>query len=85
MSRSLHERGDFIREKMGLAILHDLGGEKINANEAAEVDDLMRDLQASGVTFNIDLARNKYYLNAVASWREYKEAQRQNVIESRRV
>jgi len=55
MSRSQHERGDFIREKMGLAILRDLGSGKIDAVEAGNLDDLMRDILASGVTFNMEL------------------------------
>lgn len=76
MSLSRHERGDFIREKMGLSILRDLGKGKITAKEAGETDDLMRDLQASGVTFNLDLAKNERYLMAVEAWRRIKQKEK---------
>jgi hypothetical protein len=69
------KRGDFIREKMGLSILRDLGAEKINAEQSGDVDDLMRDLSGSGTTCNLDLARNEYYLRAVQAWKEFKRGQ----------
>lgn len=77
MSRSQHERGDFIREKMGLAILKDLGASKIDAIQAGDLDDLMRAMRISGVTFDLDLARNPYYLRAVNAWGTHRRAQRE--------
>lgn len=71
MSRSRHERGDFIREKMGLYILKDLGNNKIDAKQASYVDNLMRHLEASGVTYSPDLAIDEYYLKALKEWRKY--------------
>jgi len=62
---------------MGLAILRDLGSGKIDAVEAGNLDDLMRDILASGVTFNMELAINPYYLRAVNAWGEFKRAQRE--------
>lgn len=73
-------RGDFIREKMGLSILHDLGTEKINADQAGGVDDLMRDLSGSGTTCNLDLARNEYYLRAVQAWKDFKRGQEKRSV-----
>jgi hypothetical protein len=78
MSISLRKRGDFIREKMGLSILHELGTGKINAEQAGDVDDLMRDLSGSGTTCNSDLAGNRYYLDAVQAWKKFKRDQKRS-------
>jgi hypothetical protein len=76
MSISLRKRGDFIREKMGMAILKDLGSGKIDAVEAGDLDDLMRDITTSGVTFNMELAANPYYLSAVMAWGKHKRSKK---------
>lgn len=77
MSLSQRTRGDFIREKMGLAILHDLGESKIDSKQAGDIDNLMRDLEASGATVNIELAQNEYYLKAIEAWRKHLETKRE--------
>jgi hypothetical protein len=83
MSRSHYERGEFIRAKMSLYILHDLGDEKINAEQAGDIEDLMRSIETSGMTFNLELAKHEYYQRAIEEWRKYKEAKRQTFKESR--
>lgn len=85
MSRSQHERGDFIREKIGNQILHDLGRGEITAEEAGDIDDLLQDLDAAGTTPNLDLAKHPYYKQAIEAWKKYLADRKKQFAESRRM
>lgn len=84
MKKSQYRRGEFIKAKIGLSILHDLGSGKIDAEQAGDLDNLMREIEMSGVTFNLELAKHPYYQKAIEVWRGYLEAKRQSIIESGR-
>ena len=83
MSYSKFERGKYIRLKMHHLILLDLGGEKINAEQAGDIADLMDGIETAGTTHSQELARNKFYKKAVAEWVKAKQAQRQRFTESK--
>ena len=83
MSYSKYERGNYIRLKMHYFILVDLGKEKINAEQAGDIADLMDGLETAGTTHCSELASNKYYKKAVAEWVKYKEARRQIFAKSK--
>lgn len=84
MKKSQYKRGEFIKAKIGLSILHDLGNGKIDAEQAGDIEDLMREIETSGITFNIELTKHEYYQRAIEAWRECLEAKRQRVIHSGR-
>jgi len=83
MSYSKFERGKYIRLKMHYLILLDLGGEKINAEQAGDIADLMDGIETAGTTHSLELAQNEYYKKAVAEWVKAKQAQRQRFTESK--
>ena len=83
MSYSQYERGKYIRLKMHHLILLDLGGEKINAEQAGDIADLMDGIETDGTTHDIKLAQNEHYKKAVAEWVKAKQAQRQRFMESK--
>lgn len=64
-------------------ILLDLGGGKINAEEAGDVYDLMSGIETAGTTHDPVLAKNEYYISAVAAWVDAKRIHRQRIIESK--
>lgn len=84
MSRSQHERGDFVREKIGNRILFALGKEEITAEEAGDIDDLLRDLGTAGTTSNLELAKHPYYQQAIEAWGKYLKDRQKQFAESRR-
>jgi len=83
MSYSQHERGKYISLKMHYFILLDLGSEKINADQAGDVFDLMDGIETAGTTHSRDLAQNEYYKKAVSAWVAAKQAHRQRIAESK--
>lgn len=64
-------------------ILLDLGGEKINSEQAGDAYDLMDEIETAGTTHCSELAKNEYYLKAVAAWVVAKKAHRQRISESK--
>ena len=85
MSYSKFERGEYIRLKMHHLILLDLGGEKINAEQAGDAYDLIGRIETAGTTHDMKLARNEYYKKAVAGWVAAKQAQRERFIKSKSI
>ena len=83
MSYSKFERGNYIRLKMHYLILVALGKEKINAEQAGDIADLMDGIATDGTTHSQKLAQNEYYKKAVAEWVKAKQAQRQRFTESK--
>lgn len=83
MSYSKFERGKYIRLKMHHLILLDLGGEKINAEQAGDSYDLISEVETAGTTHCQELARNEHYKKAVAEWAKAKQAQRQRFAKSK--
>lgn len=83
MSYSKFERGKYIKLKMHHLILLALGGEKINAEQAGGVYDLMSEIETAGTTHCSELAKNEYYSKAVAAWVVAKKAHRQRIVESK--
>ncbi len=83
MSYSKFERGKYIRLKMHHLILLDLGGGKINAEQAGDSYDLISEVETAGTTHCQELARNEYYIKAVEAWVEYKEVRRQRFAKSK--
>lgn len=68
MSYSKRERGEFIRLRMHLYILIDLGKGKINAIEATIPYDLIGHMSVAGTPYSKALANNDYYKRAVSDW-----------------
>ena len=85
MSYSKFERGKYIRLKMHYFILVDLGKEKINAEQAGDIADLMDGIETAGTTHNQELAQNEYYKKAVEEWVKAKQVHRQRIIESKSI
>ena len=87
MRRSDFKRGEFILSRMQYYLLIDLGRGEINTEQAGYVFDLMvwakknRQLSSSGVTTDIDLARNNYYLRALEDYRRYLGIRQQRLKE----
>ena len=77
------ERGKYIRLKMHYFILVDLGKEKINAEQAGNIADLMDGLETAGTTHCQDLAQNEYYIKAIAAWIDAKKIQRERFAKSK--
>jgi len=83
MSYSQFERGKYIRLKMHYFILVDIGKEKINAEQAGDIADLMDGLETAGTTHCQDLAQNEYYIKAVEAWIGAKKIQRERFAKSK--
>ena len=83
MSYSQFERGKYIRLKMHYFILIDIGKERINAEQAGDIADLMDGLETAGTTHCQELAKNEHYIKAVEAWVEAKKIHRQRIIESK--
>lgn len=87
MRRSDFTRGEFILSRMQHYLLMDLGHEIINAEQAGYIFDLMvwarrnRQLSSSGVTTDMDLAQNSYYLKALKDYRGYLVIRKQRLEE----
>lgn len=87
MRRSDFTRGEFILSRMQHYLLMDLGRGEINTEKAGYVFDLMvwakrnRQLSSSGVTTDIDLAQNSYYLKALNDYRGYLVIRKQRLEE----
>ena len=64
-------------------ILVDLGKEKINAEQAGDIADLMDGIETAGTTHSQALAKNEHYKQAVAAWVNAKKAHRQRIAESK--
>ena len=64
-------------------IILGLGKEKINAEQAGDAYDLMDEIETAGTTHCSELAKNEYYLEAVAAWVVAKKAHRQRIIDSK--
>ncbi len=83
MSYSKFERGKYIREKMMYAILLDSGLGKITTEQWGRVYDLISEVETAGTTHCMELAKNKYYIKAIAEWVKYKKARRQQFAKSK--
>jgi len=87
MRRSEYKRGEFILSRMQHYLLIDLGHGIIDAEQAGYVFDLIiwarrnRQLSNSGVTTDMDLAQNSYYLKALNDYRGYLEIRQQRLKE----
>lgn len=87
MKKTDYKRGQFILSRMQYYLLIDLGKEVINAEKAGYVFDLMvwakrnQQLSSSGVTTDIDLAQNSYYLRALDDYRGYLQIKRKRLEE----
>lgn len=87
MKRVDYKRGQFILSRMQDYLLIDLGKGVIDAEQAGYVFDLLvwarknRQLASSGVTTDVDLAQNSYYLKALDDYRKYLEIKNQRLKE----
>lgn len=87
MRRSDYKRGEFILSRMQHYLLMDLGRRIINTEQAGYVFDLMvwakkdKKLFSSGVTTDMDLAQNDYYLRALEDYRGYLVIRKQRLEE----
>jgi len=83
MSFSQHERGKFIRERMGYLQLIALGKGQMTAEGCDDLDKLVeKGMETSGSTHNEELAKEPLYKQAIKDWRKVKERRlnaRQNV------
>ncbi|GAG59943.1 unnamed protein product [marine sediment metagenome] len=79
MSYTKFERGKYIRLKMIHLLLLDL----VSSEEFGIVWNLMDNLETAGTTHCQELAKNKYYIKAVAEWVKARQAQRQRFSESK--
>jgi len=79
VSYTKFERGKYIRLKMIHLLLLDL----VSSEEFGIVWNLMDNLETAGTTHCQELAKNKYYIKAVAEWVKARQAQRQRFSESK--
>jgi len=79
MSYSNFERGKYIRLKMIHLLLLDL----VSTEQFGIAWELMDEMETNGTTHCEELARNEYYIKAVAEWVKAKQAQRQRFMESK--
>lgn len=85
MSYSKRDRGIYIRQNIHYNILIDLALEKIKAEQAGFVYNLLSSLSVAGTTNNRDLARNPYYKNAIENWRIYCDIKRARMKEKMKI
>ena len=64
-------------------VLIDLAHGKINAKQAGHVYDLISHVETAGTTNNEELAKNDYYIQAVASWVEARRINRERFAKSK--
>lgn len=64
-------------------ILLDLGGGKINAEQAGDIYDLISGIETAGTTHCSDLANNEYYKRAVQEWVRAKKIHRERIAKSK--
>ncbi len=83
MSYTKRERGQYIKLKIHDSILFDLAHGIINAEKAGHVYNLISHVETAGTTHNEELAKNKYYQEAVAEWVKARKIQRQRFMESK--
>jgi len=76
MSYSKRDRGLYIRKNIHYNILIDLALERITADQAGYVYNLISFITVAGTTSNRELSKNHYYIQAIENWRIYCEIKR---------
>ena len=85
MSYSKRDRGLYIRKNIHYNLLIDLALERITADQAGYVYNLISFISAAGTTSNRDLAKNHYYTKAIENWRICCEIKRARMREKMKV